>query len=238
MAIIRPLEGPGGEQRAEELDDLRRAESSEHAPTIGFTVPESVWDLDAVVRLEQPRPAEGPHVEPGEVAAAHWNHPSMWDTPAPQPPLTVVRADEPSPPAGAGTAEEPWLQSIVHAATSARSVDTADAWRAVASAADFVSEMARALEAVAQATQEAAQQQRAAREAAGLADEAEAAAQAAARHAESATRRARALDAAVAVARRSNSAESWGEVRRLAMDPWVGGAGDPRGVAPHTPDIA
>ncbi|MDE3087385.1 MAG: hypothetical protein KGJ77_11540 [Acidobacteriota bacterium] len=239
MAIIRPLEGSRGEQRAAELEHDRAAEASEHASTAPFAVPESVWDLDAVVvveRADQPAPPGRPA---GEDAAGHWNHPSMWSTPTPQPPLTVVRADDPSPAAGLGASEEPWLQSMVHAATAARAVDTAGAWRAVASAADLVSEMARALEAVAEAAQEAAHQQRAARDAAGLAQKAEAAAQASARRAEAATRRARDLEAAVAVARRTNSSENWGEVRRLAMDRWAGDPDGPRGSGPTTPfDIA
>lgn len=244
MAIIRPLDGPGGDQRAEELRGEAGTDSPEPTPAVVFHVPESVWDIDAVVVVEHHRAPEGPH-DAGDLGdaggagdvdpATRWNHPSAWQAGSPPPPLTVVRPDAPLPPAPDIGSDEPWLEAMAQAAATARSADSVDAWRAVATAADLVSEMARALELVAQATQEAAERHRAARHAARLALEAEEAAQEAARHADVASRRARELEDAVAVARRVNSAESWGQVRRLAM---TAGAGNGYGMPRPSPDIA
>ena len=235
MAIIRPLDGPGGEQRAAGPRDDHAAEGTERPEVAHFQVPESVWDVDAVVLVEHHRAPE--QRESDEVdQATRWNHPSTWSAGSSQPPLTVVRPEEPYSSVSGSDHTEQWLGAIVQAAATARRSDSTDAWRAVAAAADLVSEMARALELVAQATQEAAERHREARHAARLAREADEHAEAAARDAEAATRRAQELESAVAVARKLNSADSWGQVRRLAMS---GGAGDRATLAPRpSPDIA
>ena len=234
MAIIRPLDGPGGEHRVADLGD-DPADGAERPETRPFRVPESVWDVDAVLLVQHhPAPERREH---GDVdPATRWNHPSAWSAGSSQPPLTVVRPEEPPSSVSGAAYPEQWLETIVQAAATARRADSTDAWRAVSAAADLVSEMARALELVAQATQDAADCHRDARHAARLAREAAEHAEAVARDAEAATRRAQELESAVAVARTLNSAESWGQVRRLAM---AGGAADRASLAPRpSPDIA
>lgn len=231
MAIIRPLEGPAGERPANGRRDDGRVESSEPATSV-FRVPESVWDVDTILHADRP-PAPEQHDLDAVEAAIRWRHPSMWGPVAVPPPLSVVRHEDPTPPAEESD-EEPWLAAVAEAAARARTLDTPDAWRALASAADLVSEMARALELVADAVLNAADHHRAARDAARLAHDAEETARAAARRADDASRWARELDGAVAVARHANSPESWGEVRRLAMDRWAGqGSRATPGTAPH-----
>ena len=237
MAIIRPLDGPGGRRRTAELDHGGPFESPE--PTdVAFTVPESVWDIEAALRPDRPQVPErevDAEDDPDTDDGGRAHHPSMWGSGPAQPPLTVVRPEVPATLTAPEADEEPWVRAVTDAATSARDTNTPDAWRAVASAADLVSEMARSLELVAEVVEAAADEHRAARDAAALAQRAEGAAQVAARRADAAGRLAREIEAAVSVARRANSPAAWGEVRRMVMDRW---AADARDAAPgRPPDI-